>query len=216
MTVPRIAVLGAGPTGLEAALAADRRGWDVTVYEAAPHVAGHVRAWGHVRLFTPWSISVSPRTARALDVRLPTDVSPTGDELADHLDRVVALLGDRVHISTRVEAVARAGLLQSEEIGSEVRGARPFRLLVTGPDGEERFEVADVVLDCTGTWSNPSPTGAGGIPAQGERRLGEGVVREILDVSAIPLAGPGGRCCSSVPATAHRRPLETSWRPAPG
>jgi 2-polyprenyl-6-methoxyphenol hydroxylase-like FAD-dependent oxidoreductase len=29
-------VLGAGPTGLEAAFAALERGWDVTVYEAAP------------------------------------------------------------------------------------------------------------------------------------------------------------------------------------
>ena len=191
MTVPRIAVLGAGPTGLEAALAAHQRGWDVTVYEAAPHVAGHVRAWGHVRLFTPWSMSVSPRTAEALSVPLPADVSPTGDELADHLDRVAALLGDRVRTSTRVEAVARDGLLKSEEIGSEVRGARPFRLLVTGPDGEERFEVADVVLDCTGTWSNPSPTGAGGIPAQGERRLGERVVREIPDVSDDPARWAG-------------------------
>ncbi len=36
----RIAVLGAGPVGLEAALAAVERDWAVTVYEAAPHVAG--------------------------------------------------------------------------------------------------------------------------------------------------------------------------------
>jgi len=47
-----LAVLGSGPTGLEAALAGVQRGWDVTVYEQAPHVAGHVREWGHVRLST--------------------------------------------------------------------------------------------------------------------------------------------------------------------
>ena len=188
MAVPRIAVLGAGPTGLEAALAAHQRGWDVTVYEAAPHVAGHVRAWGHVRLFTPWSMDVSPRAAEALGLsELPADVSPTGDELADHLERVAALLGDRVLLSTRVEAVAREGLLKSEEIGTDRRAGQPFRLLVVGPDGEEHVERADVVLDCTGTYSNPAPLGAGGIPAQGERRLGDRIVRQIPDVQAHPV-----------------------------
>ena len=187
MTVPRIAVLGAGPTGLEAALAAYQRGWDVTVYEAAPHVAGHVRSWGHVRLFTPWSMDVSPRVAVALGLQaLPADVSPTGHDLADHLERVAALLGDRVRTSTRVEAVAREGVLKSEEIGTERRAGLPFRLLVTGPDGDERFETADVVLDCTGTYGNPSPIGAGGISARGERGLADRIVREIPDVKGDP------------------------------
>ena len=186
MTAPRIAVLGAGPTGLEAALAAHQRGWDVTVYESAPHVAGHVRAWGHVRLFTPWSMSVSPRTVAALGLTPSTENCPTGHELAEHLERVAALLGDRVLTSTRVDAIARDGLLKSEEIGSDVRAARHFRLLVTGIDGEERFETADVVLDCTGTYGNPAPTGAGGIPAQGERRIGDRVVRQIPDVAGDP------------------------------
>ena len=36
MSKPRIAILGAGPTGLEAALAAAEAGNPFTVYEAAP------------------------------------------------------------------------------------------------------------------------------------------------------------------------------------
>ena len=186
MSVPRIAVIGAGPTGLEAALAAHRRGWEVTVYEAAPRVAGNVRAWGHVRLFTPWSMSVSPATAELLDLSLSPSTCPTGHDYADHLERVAALLGDRVVTSTRVEAIAREGLLKDEEIGSPARAEQAFRLLVTGPDGDERFASADVVLDCSGTYDNPAPTGAGGIPAQGERRLGGRVVRQIPDVAAAP------------------------------
>ena len=39
----RIAIVGAGPIGLEAALAAARRGDDFTVYESASTVGGHVR-----------------------------------------------------------------------------------------------------------------------------------------------------------------------------
>src|SRR5439155_16901017 len=42
-TQPRLAILGAGPIGLEAALAAADRGVAFTVYDAGPAVAGHVR-----------------------------------------------------------------------------------------------------------------------------------------------------------------------------
>jgi cation diffusion facilitator CzcD-associated flavoprotein CzcO len=183
---PRIAVLGAGPTGLEAALAAHERGWDVTVYEAAPHVAGHVRAWGHVRLFTPWEMDLSPRVRALLDDVPTGDLPPTGHELANALERAAGVLGDRVRLSHRVDAVAREGLLKSEEIGTDRRARQPFRLLLTGPGGEERTATADVVLDCTGSWGNPSPLGDGGIPAPGERSLGDRVVRRLPDVLGDP------------------------------
>ena len=178
----RVAVLGAGPTGLEAALAAHQRGWEVTLYEQAAHVAGHVRQWSHVRLFTPWSMNVSPRVQAVLG--LPGGAEcPTGAEYADHLDRVASLLPD-VRLATTVHQVAREGLLKSEQIGTGVRAALPFRLLVTGPDGAERLDRADVVLDCTGTYSQPNPTGDGGIPAVGERALGNRIMRGIPAVDA--------------------------------
>ncbi|HWN44803.1 MAG TPA: NAD(P)-binding protein, partial [Thermoanaerobaculia bacterium] len=50
MSKPRIAILGAGPIGLEAALAAAEGGYPFTVYEAAPSAGGNVRSWGHVRM----------------------------------------------------------------------------------------------------------------------------------------------------------------------
>ena len=156
------------------------------MYEAAPQVAGNVRAWGHVRLFTPWAKNVSPRAAAALDLQPSGDICPTGHEYADHLERVAALLGERVRTSTRVEMLARQGLLKSEEIASQRRAGQPFRLLVTGADGAERFEAADVVLDCTGTYTNPNPTGAGGIPARGERSVNDRIVRHLPDVAADP------------------------------
>lgn len=178
----RVAVLGAGPTGLEAALAAHVRGWDVTVYEQAPHVAGYVRDWGHVRMFTPWELNLSPASTQALGV--PGQDCPTGAELGEHLDKVAALLpAGTVQLSTTVEHVAREGLLKSDEIGTVTREGRPFRILVRDADGNERLDTADVVLDCTGTYGHPSPTGHGGIPALGERSVP--VVRRIplLDAS---------------------------------
>ena len=68
MSKPHIAILGAGPTGLEAALAAAEGG--LAVHRSTrrrPTVAGNVRAWGHVRLFTPWEMNVSPRMRRHLE-----------------------------------------------------------------------------------------------------------------------------------------------------
>src|SRR6185295_20049413 len=93
---PRFAILGAGPTGLEAALAAVDGGFPFTLYEAAPSVAGNVRAWGHVRLFTPWELNVSPRMRRHLAAAgtEPPDGAecPTGGELAERLFEPVSQL----------------------------------------------------------------------------------------------------------------------------
>jgi hypothetical protein len=179
LPTPRVAIVGAGPIGIEAALAAAERGWPFTVYEASDGVAGHVRSWGHVRLFTPWEMGVSSRVRRALGDAAPAGGAlPTGDDLVDRVfSPVVGRLGDRVLFGTRVRAVAREGLLKHEEIASEARARRPFRLLVESPDGAERVEHADVVVDCTGTYGNPNALGDGGIPAPGEDALADRIER---------------------------------------
>src|SRR3954452_5754572 len=126
---PRVAILGAGPIGLEAALAVAERGWDFIVFERADGPAGNVRDWGHVRLFTPWDMNVSERMRRALP-RAPAGSSlPTGAELAERLiDPLAATpaLAARIRTGTRVEAVAREGLLKHEEIASAERSTRAF------------------------------------------------------------------------------------------
>lgn len=53
-TDPRsVALLGAGPVGLDAALACADAGLPYTLYEAGPTVTTHVRDWAHVRLTSP-------------------------------------------------------------------------------------------------------------------------------------------------------------------
>ncbi|MEA2138000.1 MAG: hypothetical protein QOG56_1150, partial [Solirubrobacteraceae bacterium] len=108
--MPRIAIVGAGPIGLEAALAAARRGDDFTVYESAATVGGHVRGWGHVRTFTPWSMNVSPRMRDAVPGAPGGDALPTGAQLADELLEPVAAtaaLRGRIRLRTRVLAIGR-------------------------------------------------------------------------------------------------------------
>ena len=165
-----VAVVGAGPIGLDSALAAHQRGWTVTVYEKAPQVAGHIRDWSHVQMFTPWSMNASARMTAALP--RPENTCPHGSEFAQYLERISVLLpSGSVRTAVSVEAIARDGLLKSDEIGTAVRADLPFRLLVRDSDGAESIEQADLVIDSSGTWSNPSPLGRGGIPAVGERSV---------------------------------------------
>src|SRR3954453_459144 len=89
---PRVAILGAAPGCLEAALAVAARGWDFTVYESADRPGGNVREWGHVRLFTPWDMNVSDRMRRALPDAPAGGSLPTGAEVATELLDPVAEL----------------------------------------------------------------------------------------------------------------------------
>ena len=190
----RVAVLGAGPVGLDAALAGLDAGYEVNVYDAGGRPSNNVRDWGHVRLFSPWSMNVSPRMRRhAARAGLPLDVDEeaflTGHDLADRLlDPLWARACPKssLHLGTCVVAVGRAGLLKHEEIGSPERGRRPFRILLRDAEGREWVESADVVLDCTGKYGNPNTLGDGGIPAPGEQLLGARIERRI--------PGPENQC----------------------
>lgn len=183
----RIAVLGAGPIGIEAALYGARLGHDVTVYEGGD-VGAAVRCWGHVTMFSPWALNTSALGRAHLAATghtLPaSDRCPTGLELVERYLEPLShdpLLADRLRLHTRVVAVGRQGLRKGDLIGRPERGQRPFRLLLEDPDGE-RIEQADVLLDCTGTYDNPNAVGTGGMLAPGERWLGERLVRHLPDV----------------------------------
>jgi 2-polyprenyl-6-methoxyphenol hydroxylase-like FAD-dependent oxidoreductase len=198
MSSPRLAILGAGPIGLEAALAAAEQDIDFRVYDEAPQVGGHVRRWGHVRLFTPWDMNVSERARAAFaraGVEAPAgDELPTGDELADRLLEPLAGLPElsgRLRLGTRVRAVGRDGLLKHEEISTPARAQHPFRVLLTESGGEESIERADMVVDCTGTYGNPNRLGDGGIDAVNERAFEDRIERFLPDFSADPARWAG-------------------------
>lgn len=185
-----VAILGAGPIGLDAALALLDDGWSVTVYEAAASVAANVLAWRHIRLFTPWSMNTSARMRAHLDAAGvaqpgPADYCPTGAESAQQLLNPLAELPELAAIircGTRVIAVAREGLLKHEESATARRGSHAFRLLICDLDGTERVEHADLLLDCTGSYDRANVLGDGGIPAPGELQVADRITRRIPDV----------------------------------
>ena len=173
---PRVAVLGAGPIGIEAAIYAVSLGLPVKVYERG-QVGDNLRQWGHVRLFTPFGMNTTPLGRAALRAdnprgKLPADADIlTGhDHLAAYLDPLAASpsLRECIVPTTTVVQVGRRGYLKGEGVGDAKRGQQPFRLLLRDGAGKESVEETDIVLDCTGCYGNARHLGDGGIPAIGE------------------------------------------------
>lgn len=178
-TPARIAVLGAGPIGLEAALYARYLGYDVDVFERG-RVAEHLHQWGHLRLYTPAGAVCSPLGLAAIsnqhaDWKPPESAELlTGRELANRYYEPLAqsdLLADHIHLRTEVLAIGRGGLLKGEMAGED-RADSEFRILVSDAHSAEpagrRFISADVVIDATGTFGGHNWIGEGGVPAIGE------------------------------------------------
>ncbi len=188
---PRIAILGAGPIGLEAALYARYLGYKVQLFERGESAAANVLAWGHVQLFTPFGMNASPlgiAASQAQDAswQCPTaDEHLTGTELYHRYWRPLAesdLIAGVLQCETEVLALGRQGWLKKEGVGDESRGEAPFSLLVRHADGSETCEAADAVIDCTGTFGNHNWLGQGGIPAPGERAAAPQIEYELPDL----------------------------------
>lgn len=177
----RIAIIGAGPIGIEAALAASDRGHQVKVFEKGE--AGEaVCSWGHTRMFTPFEMNASPRglaRVKAAGRRLPQpEVLLSGKAYAE--EYLAPLAGTLpIQTQTRVIAVGREDMLKTEAVGE--RSSAPFCLLLRRGT-EEWAEIADVVFDCSGTYFNPNHLGAGGIPAVGEQDCKESIFYGVPDV----------------------------------
>jgi thioredoxin reductase len=171
----RVAVLGAGPAGLEAALYARSFGYSVTVYEAG-QVGEFVGRWGFVRMFTPFGWNTTPLGKQAILKDKPTFAFPADSELQtgrDYRESYLVPLSESsalagvVRPKTAVLSIGRSGWRKSDSLEAKV-ALPPFRLLIREASGQERFETADVILDCSGTFSRPNWAGDGGIPAAGE------------------------------------------------
>jgi hypothetical protein len=181
-----VAVIGAGPIGLAAAAQLLARGIEPLVLEAGAEVGHAVRAWAHVRMFSPWEFNTDA-AARALLAAEgwaapDPDAYPTGGELVDHyltpLAATAALRG-RIRTGVRVAGVARRDFGRLHN--GEGRDAAPFVLHVETCCGTNVIE-ARAVIDCSGTWNAPNPAGSHGMPAPGETPLADRIAYGIPDV----------------------------------
>jgi thioredoxin reductase len=188
----RLAILGGGPTGVEAAVAAAERGYDVHLFERGA-IGDAMRKWSHVHMFSPFEMNASELGRRKVHAEvgtLPNDMALlTGGQFAtEYLEPLAATLGDRVRTFTEVLGIARTGVLKGELIGEPARMESPFRLLLHR-GREEWNETADLIFDCTGTFATPNPLGDGGLNAVGERLCVERIEYGIPDVATNAYLG---------------------------
>jgi thioredoxin reductase len=188
-----VVIIGAGPVGLAAAAHLVERDVPFVVLEAGPEVGAAVRAWGHVRMFSPWRYNVDAAARRLLNSQgwLPPadDVLPTGNDLVDRYLVPLAshpAIAARLRLKARVTAIGRKDF---DKVRTKGRDEQPFEIRLE--DGE--ILDARAVIDATGTWWQPNPMGSGGLPVRGERELADHISYGIPNVLGVDRARFGGK-----------------------
>ncbi|MFE9647748.1 NAD(P)-binding domain-containing protein [Streptomyces sp. NPDC006365] len=179
-----VVVIGAGPIGLAAAAHLVERGIEPLVLEAGPAAGSAVREWSHVRLFSTWGELVDPAAEKLLAptgwVRPDASVYPTGGDWAErYLQPLADVLGDKVRYGATVTGVARTGRDRIVDAG---RDEQPYTVHVRFADGAEERLTARAVVDASGTWTVPSPVGANGLPALGEKASADRISYRVPDL----------------------------------
>ncbi len=180
-----VVVIGAGPVGLAAAAHLLARNLEPLVLEAGDSVGAGMLRWAHVRMFSPWEFNVD-RQAGALLARhgwAPPQPGtfPTGGDVVSRYLRPLAEAPEirpRLRLGARVTGITRLG---GDRMKDAARDSRPF-VVRYEEKGEEREVVARAVIDASGTVGTPSPLGASGLPALGERGAEPRIFYGIPDV----------------------------------
>lgn len=180
-----VAIIGAGPIGLAAAAHVLAQGFTPIIFEAGSGVAANLDSYRHVRLFSPWRYNIDKASRALLEqhgwVAPALDQLPTAGEVLDHylapLARVPAI-ATHLHLNSPVTHITRAGF---DKVKTSGREGAAFVIRVRQPGGEREFR-AQAVIDASGTWNQPNPLGANGLPALGEAAAADHVAYGMPDV----------------------------------
>lgn len=182
-----VAIIGAGPVGLAAAAHLIERGETPIIFEAGETIGANVLGWGHVRMFSPWEYTVDQATVRLLTAHgwamPPRDELPTGKDLVERYLVPFSQLPevqDKIYLNARVMGVSRRDV---DKMKDATRDTAPFVLHVVYGNGDEALIEARAVIDASGTWHNPNPIGAGGLPAIGEKQQSPHIFYGIPDIT---------------------------------
>ncbi len=180
-----VAVIGAGPIGLAAAAHLSKRKIPFLVLEAGSQIAHNVRDWGHVSMFSPWEYNLDRASVKILSTynwKKPLDRAiPTGAELVENYLLPLSETDEikpHVRLNSKVIAISRRRI---NKIKNYSRERAPFVLRVETNYSLEIIH-ARAIIDASGTWHNPNPSGADGLPAIGEHALNDEIFYGIPDI----------------------------------
>lgn len=180
-----VAIVGAGPVGLAAAAHALARGLEPVVIEAGPEAGHAVRQWRHVRMFSPWEYNIDKAAGRLLaatgwNAPDPQGYPTGGDLIARYIEPLATrtVLKDRIMTSARVTAISRVGF---DKVKTKGRDGAKFEIRYRNGNGAETL-TADAVIDASGTWFSPNPSGSNGLPAIGEAEFAGRIAYAMPDV----------------------------------
>lgn len=184
-TLP-VAVIGAGPIGLAAAVHLIQRGETPIIFEAGENIGHSVRQWKHVQFFSPWEFVMDKPAVELLEATgwqfPPLNELPTGQDLVEQYLEPLANLPEikaALHLNSRVIGVSRLG---KDKMKDAQRDDAPFVIQVQTEDGDDTIFEAKAVIDASGTWTNPNPIGSNGLYASGERKYADRIFYGIPDI----------------------------------
>jgi hypothetical protein len=88
------------------------------------------------------------------------------------------VMAPHIELGQRVVHISRAGV---DKVRTRGREDLPFLIRTSGTGGEREY-LASAVIDATGTWSQPNPLGANGLPALGEAAAADRIAYGMPDV----------------------------------
>lgn len=185
MKAKTVAIIGAGPVGLAAGAHALERGLTPIIFEQGQQVGHSMRAWAHVKMFSPWEFNVDAAAEKLLNEtawnRPDDEVLPTGGEVVKlYLEPLAnnTPLNEHIKLSAKVTAISRVGF---DKLKTEGREEAQFEIRYT-QNGAQKFAYAEAVIDSSGTWFTPNPGGTNGLPAIGELEAAEHISYIMPDV----------------------------------
>ena len=168
----KVVVIGAGPVGIATAAQLLQKGLAPVVLEKGETAGRAMLEWGHVKVFTPWRLMIDPAVVALLEDAgwdAPDgERVPTGKEIVDEYlipASQITPLRDFITFGAEVTAVSKRGMSKSVSRG---RDDAPYTIHYTDAQGYGQVIEASAVIDASGTWSNPNPIGADGLPVPGE------------------------------------------------
>lgn len=204
-----VAIIGAGPIGIEAALYARFLGYDVLLFDQGK-VAGNVLKWGHIKMLTPFKDNSSSLGLRALLAQDENFKPPAADDfLTGHQYATqylvplakTDLIYDGVHVHSRIVSISRVQTQREDEVPGDERAGDEFRLLIDSKSRGLWTARADIIIDTTGNSNSPRGIApGGGVPLASAESLAEiqsgwidvaGAKRETVVGKKVLLVGSG-------------------------